>query len=261
LAFGLEQCHQFSQAEAIGRQAIALKPDNPWAHHAVAHVMEAEGRIDEGIAWLEGLASTWADCNSMLYTHNWLHVALFYLAKVDLPMVLAVYYHKIWGCACKDSPKDQVTAIALLARLEIMLPQLAMRRDLVETAWQDLAPYLLSRVHEHTLPLQDLHYVYALARIGWIDQVQEILASMAVHIQRFSPRQRELWAEIVIPAAQGMVAYARGDMANTIAYFKPIVSSLWAIGGSSTQRSLFKQVYFDALQRHQSPKRRIIALF
>jgi hypothetical protein len=251
VAFGLEQCHRLSQAEGVGRQAIALKRDNPWAHHAVAHIMEAEGRLDEGIVWMEELAPTWEDCNSMLYTHNWLHVALFYLAKVDLQTVLTLYHQKIWHRARKNSPKDQVTAISLLIRLEIMLLRLGMSGDIIEESWEKLVPYLLPRLHEHTLPLHDLHYVYALARTGRIEQVNEMLASMTTHTQRLEPRQRGLWNEIVIPAAKAMVAHAIGDMQGTIDDFKPILSSLWTIGGSSTQRHLFKQIYLDALQRDQ----------
>lgn len=251
VAFGLEQCHRLPQAEELGRQATALKRDNPWAHHAVAHVMEVEGRVDEGIAWMEGLATTWEDCNSMLYTHNWMHVALFYLAKADLQMVLTLYDDKIWGRARKDSPKDQVTAISLLVRLEIMLLRREMGGDIVEESWKELVPYLLPRLHEHALPLQDLHYAYALARTGRVEQVNEMLASMTDHAQRLESRQRGLWTEIVIPAANGMVAHASGDMQGTIDYFKPILSSLWAVGGSSTQRHLFNQIYLDALQRNQ----------
>jgi hypothetical protein len=101
------------------------------------------------------------------------------------------------------------------------------------------------------LPLHDLHYVYALARTGRIEQVNEMLVSMTTHTQRLEPRQRGLWNEIVIPAAKAMVAHAIGDMQGTIDDFKPILSSLWTIGGSSTQRHLFKQIYLDALQRDQ----------
>jgi hypothetical protein len=53
-AFGLEECHAYAQAEAVGREAVAGKAKVPWATHAVAHVMEMQGRVDDGIAWLQG---------------------------------------------------------------------------------------------------------------------------------------------------------------------------------------------------------------
>jgi len=58
LAFGLEQCHRLQEAEEVGRRAIAINCHDPWAHHAVAHVMETLCRFDEGIAWMESPADT-----------------------------------------------------------------------------------------------------------------------------------------------------------------------------------------------------------
>jgi hypothetical protein len=51
-AFGLEECNQYAEAERTARRALDPQPKDGWAVHAVAHVMEMQGRIDEGIAWL-----------------------------------------------------------------------------------------------------------------------------------------------------------------------------------------------------------------
>ncbi len=75
IAFGLEQCHRLEEAEVAGRRAVEMNRHDPWAHHAVAHVMETQGRLEEGIAWMESLSDTWENCNSLLYTHNWWHIA------------------------------------------------------------------------------------------------------------------------------------------------------------------------------------------
>ena len=48
-AFGLEECNEYSLAEEVGRKSLELEARNPWAVHAVAHVMEMCGRIDDGI--------------------------------------------------------------------------------------------------------------------------------------------------------------------------------------------------------------------
>ncbi|MBR8833271.1 MAG: tetratricopeptide repeat protein [Stigonema ocellatum SAG 48.90 = DSM 106950] len=245
VAFGLEQCHQLTEAEAMGRTAISMNRYDPWAHHAVAHVMETEGRVDDGIAWMESLADTWENCNSMLYTHNWWHVALYYLELGNEQKVLALYDTRVWGRAQKDSSKDQVGAIALLLRLELQGIDVGDR-------WQKLSTYLLPRLHEHALAFQDLHYLYALARGGHRDWVTQMQLSMQKHAETVNPYQQQNWSTVAIPAAKAMVAHAYGDWSTAIALLKPLLPQLHKIGGSHAQRVLFERVYLDALSRNQN---------
>ena len=246
LAFGLEQCHRLTEAEAMGRQALTMNRHDPWAQHAVAHVMETEGRLDEGIAWMESFADTWERCNSLLYTHNWWHVALYYLEKQDFPTVLQLYDTHVWGRAWKEFSKDQVGAISLLLRLELAGVAVGSR-------WQELQTYLLPRIYEHALPFQDLHYVYALARAGQTGLVKQMLLSMETYIERVKPYLKRTWAEVALPAARGMVAHANRDWHKAIAELKPVLPNLHTVGGSHAQRELFKQVYLDALLRDGQP--------
>lgn len=242
LAFGLEQCHRLDEAEAVGRLATQMNRNDPWAHHAVAHVMEMQGRIEEGITWMESLADTWENCNSMLYTHNWWHVALYYLENEAIEKVLELYDTHVWGRAWKESPKDQIGAISLLLRLEL-------RGVNVDAQWQELATYLTDRIHEHSLPFQDLHYVYALSKAGQVGLTTKMLKSMQTYAKTTQPLIQRTWTEIVLPAARGMVAHARRDWEHAIALLRPTLPHLHAIGGSHAQRDLFEQVYLDAWLR------------
>jgi hypothetical protein len=238
LAFGLEQCHELSEAEAMARQAIALNRQDPWAHHALAHVMETQGRSAEGIAWMERNADTWENCNTLLYTHNWWHIALFYL-KEDPRQALAIYDHHLWGRGCKHSPKDQVGAISLLLRLEMQGVDVGNR-------WQELGLYLIPRIHEHTLPFQDLHYIYALTRAGQSSLAQKMLQSMETYAKTGSSSLRRLWTGVVLPTARSLVAYARAEWSTAIAELEPVLPHLSMIGGSHAQRDLFRQMYTHA---------------
>lgn len=242
IAFGLEQCHRLEEAEVAGRRAVEMNRHDPWAHHAVAHVMETQGRLEEGIAWMESLSDTWENCNSLLYTHNWWHIALYYLEKEEIQKVLALYDTYIWGRAEKESSKDQVGAISLLLRLEL-------RGVDVGDRWEELAAYLTPRIHEHALAFQDLHYVYALARAGRAELVNEMVFSMQAYARKALPYIQKTWVEVVIPGAQGMAAHARRDWERAIAELRPILSRLYQIGGSHAQRDLFEQVYLDAWLR------------
>ncbi len=242
VAFGLEQCHKLEEAEALGRQALEINRHDPWAQHAVAHVMESLGRIDEGITWMSSFTDTWENCNSMLYTHNWWHIALYFLEKGDTKKVLELYDRHIWGKAWQESSKDQVGAISLLLRLEL-------RGVEVGDRWEQLSSYLKARIHEHALPFQDLHYVYALARAGKVELVNEMLFSMQASTRKLP--QRKTWIEVALPAAKGMKAHAMGDWLNAIALLSPILSRLHEIGGSHAQRDLFEQVYLHAWLRNE----------
>jgi hypothetical protein len=44
-AFGLEECGDYVRAEQAGRHALEVSARDPWAVHAVAHVMEMQGRL------------------------------------------------------------------------------------------------------------------------------------------------------------------------------------------------------------------------
>lgn len=245
LAFGLEQCHQLEQAETIGRFATQLHAQNPWAHHAVAHVLDTQGRHTEGIAWMEPVAPGWEHCNSMLYTHNWWHVALFYLAEGNEQAVLQLYDQHVWGGARCNSPKDQVGAVSLLLRLELLGVDVGGR-------WYTLTPYLRDRVSEHALPFQDLHYIYGLARGNELAQAEEMVRDMLRHAYNLNPAHKHLWLHLAIPAAEGILACAKRHWERAIAYLQPVLPHLYQLGGSHTQRQLFQQLYQHALSQQNS---------
>ena len=246
IAFGLEQCHRLGEAEAVGRMALKMNRNDPWAQHAVAHVMEMQGRLEEGIAWMESHADTWENCNTMLYTHNWWHIALYYLEKEDIQKVLEIYDTHLWGRAWKESPKDQVGVISLLLRLEL-------RKVNVGNRWQELVPYLKRRIHEHSLPFNDLHYIYALARAGEADLLDEMLLSMQAYANAANRFIKRTWSEVAIPTAWGIVAHAQGNWEKATLELGSTLSCLHALGGSHAQRDLFEQVYLDAwLQRSEN---------
>src|SRR5258707_8886425 len=79
--FGYGECHLLEEAESAARAALAMRRKEPWAQHALAHVLLTRGRIDEGAGFLEEAADTWTQLNSFMLTHLWWHLALFYLSQ------------------------------------------------------------------------------------------------------------------------------------------------------------------------------------
>jgi tetratricopeptide (TPR) repeat protein len=129
LAFGLEENGDYARAERLGRQAVELEPRDAWAQHAVAHVLEMQGRRDEGIHWMEG-NSGWQQDN-FLAVHNWWHLALHHLARGDGAAALRLYDGPIHG----HRPvvvAELIDASALLWRAELL-------GHAVGDRWVDLA--------------------------------------------------------------------------------------------------------------------------
>lgn len=244
LAFGLEECHRLEEAEEAGRRATEMKRHNPWAHHAVAHVLETQGWLEEGIAWMQSVCDTWETCNSSFYSHMWWHTSLYHLDAEDISKVLEIYDTRIWGRARKDFARDQINAISMLLRLEL-------RGVDVGDRWIDIASYLHPRLHEHVIPFLDLQYIYALVRGGQDEWASEMLLSMQDDAEKALPYVRKTWAEVALPAARGMVAHAKGDWQTAIAQLGPVLPQLYLTGGSHAQRDLFEQVYLDALLHAQ----------
>lgn len=239
LAFALEQTHDIAGAEAAGRRALALNRQEPWAQHAIAHVLETEGRVREGIEFLEGHADTWRQTGVFIREHNFWHLALFYMDEERPARVLEIFDRHLWG-EWPEFCQEQIGAIAGLWRLE-------MRGIDVGHRWGPVVAKVAERELEHVLPFHDLHYIYALARGGEEALVRAFLASMAHHAEIVSASVRPIWAHVALPLARGIAAYARGDFATAYRQMAPAMDQLQYVGGSHAQRDIFTRAYIEVL--------------
>lgn len=240
-AFGYEQCHLMREAEASARRAIAMERKEPWAHHALGHVMLTEGRLGEGLDFMRSVSDTWTGLNSFMVTHNWWHVALFLIDLGRDAEALEVYDRQVWGVV-KDYSQDQIGAVSLLARFELAGIDVGAR-------WQDPAGYLAQRLDDHVLPFLDLQYLYGLARAGR-PEADTLLRNIEAFVPQAPPSTRAAWERVCLPAAHGLRAHARGDFGAAIEGLGLALPRLVEIGGSHAQRDLFEQVYLDALVGH-----------
>jgi hypothetical protein len=241
LAFAWEQCHFLEQAEDSARRAIAMRRKEPWAHHALAHVMLTQGRLSEGRAFLHEVSPTWTGLNSFMVTHNWWHQALFALDLDHFDEVLAIHDRHVWA-EQKDYSQDQVNAVSLLARIELAGMDVGDR-------WRDLGEHLARRAHDHVLPFLDLQYLYGLARAGRVEEARGWLASIERHALGAQGEDAVLWQRVCVPAARGLLAHATGDWKTAVEALGHALPRMVEIGGSHAQRDLFSQIHLDAMLR------------
>lgn len=240
MAFAYEQCHLLEEAEVAARQALALKAKEPWAQHALAHVMLTQGRIDEGATFLESVRDTWTGLNSFMDTHLWWHLALFYLSQGRADAALAIHDRHCWT-QDKDYSQDQVGAVSLLARLELAGVDVGDR-------WSDLADHLARRGPDVVQPFLTLQYLYGLARAGR-PEAKPLLEAVRRQATEGPDFMRETWREVALPAAEALVAYAAGDFEAAIRGLRAALPRMIEVGGSHAQRDLFEQIALDAAIR------------
>ena len=94
-SFALEEAGEYAAAEETGRRAVGINAADPWAVHAVAHVMEMQDRHTEGIEWITGLEPHWTRANNFRY-HLWWHRALMHLDRGEGNEVMRLYDEDIW---------------------------------------------------------------------------------------------------------------------------------------------------------------------
>src|SRR4029450_9736595 len=172
-AFGLEETGDYRRAEKEGRKGIELEPRDGWAQHAVAHVLEMEGRQKDGIVWMASNPETWST-DSFFAVHNWWHLALYHLDLGEIERVLALFDGPIYG---KRSAVilDMIDASALLWRL-------ALRDVDVGNRWADVARNWEPVATAGNYAFNDAHAMMAFVGAGNTKAADAVLEAQAVAI-------------------------------------------------------------------------------
>ncbi|GGK37033.1 tetratricopeptide repeat protein [Salinarimonas ramus] len=224
-AFALEEAGRLDEAEAQGRRAVAAEPADAWGFHAVAHVMETQGRVCDGIGWIEAARPAWCACNNFAFHMAW-HLALFHMERAEYETVLALYDTEIAPCPSEDV-RDAANAVSLLWRL---------RQEGVDVGarWDALAEIARRRRRDATLTFAALHGILALAAANDRAGLDEALAALEA-------RAAQACEQAEVLRAVGL------DLARALTRPEPLSATRLAgllarlpmIGGSHAQRDVF----------------------
>ncbi len=238
-AFALEECGRYAQAEEVGRRALALIPRNPGAIHAVAHVMEMQGRLRDGIAWLESTAPQWID-SSGYAVHLWWHRALFHLDLDETAAALDIYDRRMRG-APPQVTGHRVDASALLWRLHLRGVDLAER-------WREVADHWEARPIGGLRPFSDVHAMLAFVAAGREASAQRLIGDL----RRSAERSRALNDPIhhsALPVCEALLAFGRGDHAEVVERLTVLQYLVQGCGGSKAQCDLVQLTLVEAALR------------
>lgn len=235
-AFGLEETGAYAQAEQAGRMAVDADSRDCWAHHAVAHVMEMEGRPADGLAWITSRETHWAQESNFLKVHNWWHRALCHIELGDPQAALALYDAPICN---GTAAMDLVDASALLWRLDLMGVDVGDRFADLSRRWEALADGRL-------YPFNDLHAAMAHLGAGREAEVDILLARMT----GATGSETSDWIALTgRPLIEGFRAFRRGQHAAAAERLWSARHIVNAFGGSHAQRDVIDWTLNEAALR------------
>jgi hypothetical protein len=239
-AFGLEETGDYGRAEEVGRRAIDIEPLDCWAHHAVAHVMEMQGRAEDGIGWMVAREPYWAGDTNFFKVHNWWHRALCHLDLGQIDQVWSLYDGPIRGGRSAVA-LDLVDASALLWRVSLAGHDVGDR-------WNELADAWDAHADGRLYPFNDLHAVMAYLGADRPAAVARVRAAQDAAADGAADNLR--WIRTVgQPLVTGFVAFARGDYRAAVEALHPVRFIANQFGGSHAQRDVIDWTLAEAAIR------------
>jgi hypothetical protein len=241
--FSHEECGDYATAEPSGRAAIEIDPGDVWGTHAVAHIMEMQGRHAEGIAWLDELERHWDGGNNLLH-HLWWHRALFHLERHEFDAVLDLYDKRFRNMAAPltqaqpDLYIDVQNAASMLFRLELLGID-------VGTRWSEIADKAEARIGDclsaFTLP----HWMMALAATQRDEAAQRMIDGMRAFGAGEGAVMR-IVRNVAAPVCEAVVAHRRGEHARALDLMRPVLRDMHQLGGSHAQQDVLMQLFLDS---------------
>ena len=237
-AFGLEECGDYMRSEDAGRRAVAMDPRDCWAHHAVAHVMEMQGRAEDGIGWMIAREPYWSGDDNFFQIHNWWHRALYHLDLGQTDQALALYDGPVRG-GHSAVALDMVDASALLWRLSLS-------GSAVGDRWKELAEAWDKHADGRLYPFNDWHAAMAFLGAERDTDVDRLLTSL----RSAQGAETATWARRTgLPLIEGFAAFWRGDHATAVEKLHGARFVAHSFGGSHAQRDIIDWTLTEAALR------------
>jgi tetratricopeptide (TPR) repeat protein len=246
-AFGLEECNQYPEAERAARRALELQPRDGWAVHAVTHVMEMQGRIAEGIEWLQSRESDWAPDN-MFAPHNWWHLALFNMDVGNFDAALNLFDQKLIGPQ-SDMILVLLDATALLWRLQLEGVDVGDRFERVADIWK-------AKLDEEAgfYAFNDVHAMMSFAATGRTGEIARLRRAMRTSAKG-DDSNAAMTREVGVPLADGILSFANKRYAEAMQTIEPVRDIAARFGGSHAQRDLLTLTMIEASIRSGDGRR------
>jgi len=230
-AFGLAENGRYLHAEAAAREALAHDPRHPGATHALAHVLEMQGRWRDGLALMAAAEPASSEGTGLAVHLAW-HRALFHLDAEEADAALAVY----------DAQIAPVENLAALADASALLWRLTLCDVPTGERWRRLADRWEAQALDGARPFYPVHAIMAFAAAGRADAAARALAALP---DRTDAPEDTLARSL----CDALLAFARGDYATSVARLGAVRHIADRCGGSLAQCDLVHLTFTEAALR------------
>jgi len=241
-AFALEESGDYAAAESTARRALELEPLDVRAHHVVTHVLEMQGRAEEGLRWMGARSALWKGAGAAA-THLWWHTALHQLELGRVRLALEVYDRRLQGRALSE----MIDASALLWRLHLGGHDLGGRFAALAVRWARFA-------EDAHCAFNDLHGMMAFVGARRWDYAERLLQAQAWRAAAPRGANHEMTKRVGLPASRALLAYGREDYAEAEALLRALPPVAHLIGGSHAQRDVLQLTRAAAALRRTTMK-------
>jgi len=241
-AFGFEECNQYDKAELVSTTALEMQARDPWAVHALAHVLEMQGRFDEGKTMYREREKDWAPDNGFAF-HNWWHLALYHVEHEDFDGALKVYDEQILPDD-SDVSMQMLDASALLWRLHLQGVDVAARWERIAELWARKTD-----TENGYYAFNDLHALIAFVGAGRFDAAKEVLSAVEAAATENAGVTRMMAQDVGIPACRAMINFGQQRYQDVVDQLLPIRTLAHRFGGSHAQRDILTQTLIESALR------------
>ncbi len=239
-AFGLEENRDFALAEEMARQALAIRPDNPYSVHAVSHVMEMRGRQVGGIRFMADNVDRWGTSN--FANHLWWHTSLFHLDLEDYDKVLEIFDAHLDSAGKAGDRYEELDAAALLWRLNLVGQDVGNRWSHLADKWEPSATDTL-------YAFNDVHAMMTYVADDRRDAQKALLTANERYVENASDANVAMSREIGLPFCLAMQDFKAERYEACVDRLLPVRYRTHRLGGSFAQRDIIGWTLLEAALR------------
>jgi len=238
-AFGYAENGHTEWAETLGRRAVEIEPEFPFAIHAVAHALYQRRDHAGGKLWMRQHEAQWLTVGRM-GAHNAWHLAQFELESGEPARALTALDQRLVPSASM-SASSAADATALLWRLQL---------DGVDpgSRWSALSDCWTAQSSPGFWPFLDLYAAIAFNAAGHLDRARR-LAHAITASARSDGHSAHLARTVTLPGLRAIEAFAAGDYASAYVTLQTLRGVLGQVGASQAQVSLFDRMRAAADRR------------